>query len=98
MSPRLRNWAHWVAWFIQSLFFVMLSISAIAIEIAAGKVLTYSNVLIVWLFLAAFGVVCAGLSFPDTPISPPLQASVNFCFLVSVFFSRANTVGGGAET
>ncbi|XP_078478655.1 phospholipid-transporting ATPase ABCA1-like isoform X2 [Lampetra planeri] len=63
----------WAAWFTDSVLTMVVSCAFLAVIIKYGKVLQYSDPLVLFLFLTAFAV-----------------ATVSQCFLLSVFFSRAN--------
>ncbi|CAM9800357.1 unnamed protein product [Lampetra fluviatilis] len=63
----------WLAWFIDCLVSASLSNVLLTLLLMYGKVLQYSDPLVLFLFLTAFAV-----------------ATVSQCFLLSVFFSRAN--------
>ncbi|XP_070532576.1 ATP-binding cassette sub-family A member 2-like [Ptychodera flava] len=52
----LSSAVHWVAWFITSLFEMSITITSLVCILKYGKVLTYSNSFIVWLFLMVFAV------------------------------------------
>eukprot|EP01147_Barroeca_monosierra_P008644 gene8644-1051_t len=70
----LKNWTHWLAWFIQAFTFLAVSMTVIAFLCKGGKVLEHSDPTVIWVYLLAFAL-----------------ASVNLCFLVSAFFSKAST-------
>lgn len=53
----LSNAVHWVAWFITSLVVMSITVTLLVIILKYGKVLYYSDPLVVWVFLMAFAVV-----------------------------------------
>uniref|UniRef100_A0A8C6Y5X6 ATP-binding cassette sub-family A member 2 n=1 Tax=Naja naja TaxID=35670 RepID=A0A8C6Y5X6_NAJNA len=52
----LNNAVHWVAWFITGFVQLSISVTALTAILKYGKVLSHSNVLIIWLFLAVYAV------------------------------------------
>ncbi|XP_061652253.1 retinal-specific phospholipid-transporting ATPase ABCA4 isoform X3 [Phyllopteryx taeniolatus] len=67
------NGVLWCTWFIDSFVTMAASATLLTSIIVGGKVLNYSNPLLVFLFLLTFTV-----------------ATIMQCFLMSVFFSKAN--------
>lgn len=53
----LSNAVHWVAWFITSLAVMSITVSLLVVILKYGKVLYYSDPLVVWVFLMMFAVV-----------------------------------------
>nr|XP_058969338.1 ATP-binding cassette sub-family A member 2-like [Pocillopora verrucosa] len=53
----LSNAVHWVAWFITSLCVMSITVGLLVIILKYGKVLYYSDPVIIWLFLMTFAVV-----------------------------------------
>ncbi|EGD73013.1 ATP-binding cassette [Salpingoeca rosetta] len=70
----LKNWNHWLAWFIQAFSFLAVSMTVIAFICKGGQVLQHSDPTVIWVYLLAFAL-----------------ATVNLCFLISVFFTKAST-------
>ncbi|KAM6919010.1 retinal-specific phospholipid-transporting ATPase ABCA4-like [Xenentodon cancila] len=67
------NGVIWYTWFIDSFTMMTASTALLTAIIMGGKVLNYSNPIVVFLFLLTFTV-----------------ATIMQCFLMSVFFSKAN--------
>ncbi|XP_020626914.1 ATP-binding cassette sub-family A member 2-like isoform X2 [Orbicella faveolata] len=59
----LSNAVHWVAWFITSLCVMSITVFLLVITLKYGKVLYYSDPLVVWVFLMVFAVVTIVLCF-----------------------------------
>lgn len=85
----LPNWLHWMAWFLKAFVFLLISIILITILLTVA-----------WY---------PGTSFSVFTLSNPLViflflllyicSVITFCFMISVFFSKANTaaaIGGAA--
>lgn len=85
----LPNWLHWIAWFLKAFVFLLISIILITILLTVA-----------WY---------PGTSFSVFTLSNPLViflfmllyicSVITFCFMISVFFSKANTaaaIGGAA--
>ncbi|XP_045535586.1 phospholipid-transporting ATPase ABCA3-like [Papilio machaon] len=80
----LPSWLHWVAWFIKQFSFLFISV-----------------ILMVILFKTPFNSTATGDKYSVLTFTPWtvllffmvlfVMASLAFCFMVSVFFSRANT-------
>ncbi|KAH1004271.1 hypothetical protein HUJ04_004050 [Dendroctonus ponderosae] len=77
----LPNWLHWIAWFLKTFSYLMISIILMVVLLKVRwytnteyTVFTYANPIVLLIFL--FFYVCA---------------TITFCFAVSVFFSKANT-------
>ncbi|XP_069685343.1 phospholipid-transporting ATPase ABCA3-like isoform X4 [Periplaneta americana] len=77
----LPNWLHWTAWFIKSFLFLMISVILIVILL---KVPWYPDT-----NLSVFSYSDPTLLLVYFIIY--MAASICFCFMVSVMFSRANT-------
>ncbi|KAK7101016.1 phospholipid-transporting ATPase ABCA1-like [Littorina saxatilis] len=69
----LGNGVHWLAWFINALILMVITIILFCIILKGGKVLEYSDPSVIFVFMLAFTV-----------------STISQCFLISVFFSRAN--------
>nr|XP_006817327.1 PREDICTED: ATP-binding cassette sub-family A member 2-like [Saccoglossus kowalevskii] len=52
----LSNAVHWVAWFITSFLEMSITIISLVCILKYGKVLTYSNPVIIWMFLSIFAI------------------------------------------
>ncbi|XP_066151375.1 phospholipid-transporting ATPase ABCA3-like isoform X1 [Euwallacea fornicatus] len=77
----LPSWLHWVAWFLKSFSYLLVSIILMIVLLKVRwytnseyTVFTYANPLVLFIFLLFY--VCS---------------TITFCFAISVFFSKANT-------
>ncbi|XP_055535486.1 phospholipid-transporting ATPase ABCA3-like [Wyeomyia smithii] len=80
----LPNWLHWTAWFVRSLIILLITISLVTILMTVS--LTTNTELAVleysdWSVLWVFLLAFA-------------IATICFCFMMSVFFNKANTAAG----
>lgn len=77
----LPNWLHWTAWFIKAIIFMMISISFI---VGLLKVSTNEKVYVAVFTYSDWSAVWMFLFVYSV-------TTISFCFMMSVFFSRANT-------
>lgn len=76
----LPNWLHWMAWFLKTLGFMLISVIMIVILLKVEwipnsnvSIFTNSDATVIFVFLVIY-----------------MCTSITFCFMISVFFSKAN--------
>lgn len=80
----LRNWLHWMAWFLKCFVFLLIPISICTIMLCVRfgsknrKMLTHSDGSLIFVFLLLYAV-----------------SGIMFCFFVSTLFYRANIAAAG---
>ncbi|XP_055599142.1 phospholipid-transporting ATPase ABCA3-like [Uranotaenia lowii] len=80
----LSTWLHWTAWFVKSLILLLVSISLITVLLCVS--ITSNTELAVFTY-ASWTVVWVYLLVY-------MIATITFCFMMSTFFSKANTASG----
>eukprot|EP00117_Sycon_ciliatum_P049261 scpid17073/ scgid34952/ Retinal-specific ATP-binding cassette transporter; ATP-binding cassette sub-family A member 4; RIM ABC transporter; Stargardt disease protein len=59
----MTNTIHWLAWLITSVISLLIPVTLLSIILKYGKVMTYSNIIIIWLYLLLFAISCISFSF-----------------------------------
>ncbi|XP_062564160.1 phospholipid-transporting ATPase ABCA3-like [Armigeres subalbatus] len=80
----LPSWLHWTAWYVKSKLLLLISISLITVLICVSMT---SDTDLAVLTYAEWSVVWVYLLIYSTAI-------ITFCFMISTFFSKANTAAG----
>lgn len=78
----LLNWVNWLAWFTKQMIFMIVVVAILSLELHFGQIFTYSNFLIIFIWLLLYVCYMISLSFLVSTFFTSARLGLLISFLV----------------